>query len=289
MNYIIHLLILSSLYLLLAQGLNVILGLGNMFSLAHISLFSIGAYVTALGATEYIWPYWVCVPASALAAALTAFLVGAIAARLKSDYFAIGSLALASMVSALEINWKSLTKGVLGIAGIPRPLINGEELIENSQFLIFSASIMVVSLFICYLFWKSTTARRLMAQAEMDEAAMSLGINTSLVRNTAFFIGSFMAGIAGSLFSYFMSYIDPSSFAINEMVFVLTIVVVGRPGSFWGVTLSTLFFVLFPEALRFLDIPSEILGPTRQMLYASILFIVVFWNRRILFPQKREI
>ena len=86
-----------------------------------------------------------------------------------------------------------------------------------------------------------------------------------------------------------MSYIDPSSFAINEMVFVLTIVVVGRPGSFWGVTLSTLFFVLFPEALRFLDIPSEILGPTRQMLYASILFIVVFWNRRILFPQKREI
>lgn len=289
MSYIIHLCILICIYLILAQGFNLILGLGNLFSLAHIALYSIGAYCTAIGVKELGFSWWQCLATSALVSGLCALLVGAISARLKNDYFAIGSLALASVVSALEINWKSLTNGVLGIAGIPRPIFSSHELVENREFLTFCFILCVISLLFLFIFWRSAFARKLKAQAESEEAACSLGTNPGMVRNFAFFFGSVFAGLAGGLFSYFMSYIDPSSFALNEMVFVLTIVVVGKPGSFWGVTASTIFFVLLPEALRFIHIPSEILGPMRQLLYAGILFIVVYINRFRLFPMRREI
>lgn len=289
MNYAIHLATLISIYLILAQGFNIILGLGNLFNLAHIALYSIGAYCTAIGSLSLGLSFVECLTLSALVSSLCALLVGAISARLKNDYFAIGSLALASVISALEINWKELTNGVLGIAGIPRPVIGQQELIGNLDFLIFCLTVCCISLIVTAIFWASPFVRKLRSQAEFEDAASALGTDPGLVRNFAFFIGSFLAGLAGGLFAYFMSYIDPSSFALNEMVFVLTIVVVGRPGSFGGVCFSTIFFVLLPEALRFINIPSEILGPTRQLLYASILFSVVYLNRFRLFPVRREI
>jgi branched-chain amino acid transport system permease protein len=129
----------------------------------------------------------------------------------------------------------------------------------------------------------------LRAQAEYDEAAVAVGHDTGLARNMAFLASSATAGLAGGLFAYYMNYIDPSSFSLNEMVFVLTIVVVGRPGSFWGVCLATFFLVLLPEPLRFIEIDSAYLGPARQLLQAIVLFLVVLINRRNLFPPQREV
>jgi branched-chain amino acid transport system permease protein len=105
----------------------------------------------------------------------------------------------------------------------------------------------------------------------------------------SFLISSASAGLAGSFFAYYLSYIDPSSFSLTEMIFVLTIVVVGRPGSLWGATWAVLFLVLLPEPLRFIDINSAYLGPARQFMQAAIMFGVVFLNRRVLFPPKREV
>jgi branched-chain amino acid transport system permease protein len=105
----------------------------------------------------------------------------------------------------------------------------------------------------------------------------------------SFLFSSATSGLAGSFFAYYLNYIDPSSFALAEMVFILTIVVVGRPGSLWGVSLGTVFLVLLPEPLRFIDINSAYLGPARQLLQALILFAVVYVNRRSLFPPQREV
>ena len=110
-----------------------------------------------------------------------------------------------------------------------------------------------------------------------------------LHRNLSFLTASAFAGLSGSLFAYYINYIDPSSFSLTEMVFVLTIVVVGKPGSFWGCMAGAAFLVLLPEPLRFTPMPASILGPLRQLLYAVILFLVVYVNRARLFPTERKI
>ena len=288
-DYGIHLAILISLYLILAQSLNLTFGLGQLFNLAHVASYAVGAYTTALLSTECESSFAICVISSVLVCGLFAILLGGIALRLSNDYFAIGTLAFTSLVSALLINWKSLTHGVLGIPGIPRPELFGIDFYQNSNFLVLIFLFAVAVQALLYGVFVSPFGRFLRALAEYDRAAAALGSDTRLVRNSAFFISSSLAGLAGSFFAYYLNYIDPSSFGIGEMVFVLTIVIVGRPGSFWGVIGSTLFLVLLPEPLRFLDISSAYLGPMRQLLHAVILFAVVWWQRDRLFPQRRQV
>jgi branched-chain amino acid transport system permease protein len=140
-----------------------------------------------------------------------------------------------------------------------------------------------------YILSAGSFGRTLRALAEYEQAAATLGKNTRRTRNLAFFFSSSAAGLAGSFFAYYMQYIDPSSFSLAEMVFVLTIVIVGRPGSFLGVIAATVFLLLLPEALRRVDISSAYLGPMRQLLYAVILFVVVWWKRETIFPQQRQV
>lgn len=288
-DYGIHLAILISLYLILAQSLNLTLGLGQLFNLAHVASYAIGAYATALLSTECESSFAVCVTTSVLLSGLFAIILGGIALRLSNDYFAIGTLAFSSVVSALLINWKSLTKGVLGIPGIPRPELFGIDFYQNSNFLILILLFAVATQAFLYLLYVSPFGRSLRALAEYERAAAALGANTRLTRNIAFFISSSFAGLAGSFFAYYLNYIDPSSFALSEMVFVMTIIIVGRPGSFWGAIGATIFLVLLPEPLRFIEMNSAYLGPMRQLLQAGVLFGVVWLNRNRLFPQRRQV
>ena len=289
MDYIIHLVILVGIYLILAQSFNLTFGLGRLFNLAHIACYSIGAYTTALLSTELNQSVWVCLPASMLTSAVFALLIGGISLKLTHDYFAIGTLAFSAVVTAVLINWKSLTRGVLGIPGIPRPEIGSANFYENINFLYFLAVLVVLVYIALYCIFHSRFARRLRAQAEHEPATLSLAISIRSLRNNSFIVSSAFAGLAGAVFAYYINYIDPSSFGLHEMVFVLSIVIVGKPGSFWGVTLSTIFLVLLPEPLRFIEISPSILGPMRQLLYALILFGVVYWKRETLFPVQRAV
>ncbi|MCB0324072.1 MAG: branched-chain amino acid ABC transporter permease [Bdellovibrionales bacterium] len=289
MEYLIHLAILVGIYLILAQSFNVTFGLGGLFNLAHVAVYAIGAYTTALLSTEYSYGPLFCIPASMLLSALFALLIGAISLKLSHDYFAIGSLAFSAVVTAVLINWKSLTRGVLGIPGIPRPDFLGVDYYDNANFLLLVGVLVVVTYVVLWLVFQSSFSRRLRAQAEHPHAAQSLGIDIKRVRNESFMISSLFAGLAGSLFAYYINYIDPSSFGLHEMVFVLSIAIVGRPGSFWGVTFAAVFLVLLPEPLRFIEISPAVLGPMRQLLYALILFAVVWWKRETLFPSQRVV
>jgi branched-chain amino acid transport system permease protein len=289
MDYFIHLLILVGIYLILAQSFNLAFGLGRLLNLAHIASYAIGAYTTALLSTELSYSFWACVPASMALSGFFALLIGAISLKLSEEYFAIGTLAFSSVVTALLINWKSLTRGVLGVPGIPRPEFWGIDFYENSNFLKLTAVLVAIVLVWNFFAFRSRLARNLRAQAENEFATLALAKNTTGIRNDSFILSSIFAGLAGSLFAYYINYIDPSSFNLSEMIFVLSIVVVGKPGSFWGVILSTFFLVLLPEPLRFIEIRPDILGPMRQLLYAVILFAVVYWKRFTLFPVERRV
>lgn len=290
-DYGVHLMILIGIYVILAQAFNLNFGLGSSFNLAHVASYAIGAYTTALLSTTpgIEASMFVCLPASMLLAGLFAFLIGAISLKLAADYFAIGTLAFSAVVSALLVNWKSLTRGVLGIPGIPRPDLFGIDFNQNRNFLWLMLVLVPLSSACMYVLFRSSFARSLRAQAEFEQAAQALGKNTVLLRNVSFFTASAFAGLAGSLFAYYINYIDPSSFSLTEMVFVLTIVVIGKPGSFWGCIGGAALLVLLPEPLRFIDMPASVLGPLRQLIYALLLFTVVFLNRARLFPVERKI
>ena len=167
-DYGVHLLILVGIYLILAQAFNVNFGLGRLFNLAHVASYAIGAYTTALLATnESIQAQFpVCIAASMALAGVFAFSIGAISLKLAADYFAIGTLAFSAVVSALLINWKSLTRGVLGIPGIPRPEMFAIDFNENRNFLALMIVIVLAATGILYLIFRGPYARSLRAQAE---------------------------------------------------------------------------------------------------------------------------
>lgn len=289
MEYVIHLLILIGIYLILAQSFNLTFGVGRLFNLAHVAAYAIGAYVTALGSTRLEYDFFECVVSSMLLSGLLSLFIGGISLRLSQDYFAIGTLAFSSVINALLINWKSVTNGVLGVPGIPRPELLGLDFYSIHTFVWLIVAAVLVSQVFFYLLLRSSYARSLRAQAESEQVTLSLGRNTVSIRTFSFFISSCFGGLAGCLFAYYINYIDPSSFTLSEMIFVLTIVVVGRPGSFWGVTAAAAFLVLLPELPKFLEIRPDLLGPMRQLLHALILFGVVYVQREKLFPRERRV
>jgi len=290
MSYLVAVFVLTLITLIVAQSFNFVFGLGALLNLAHLSAYAIGAYTTAILATEHAYPFWLYFPLSIFVSAFFSLLVSAIATRLSQDYFLIGTLAFSALVTALLINWKSLTRGVLGIPGIPRPpFLTSPFVSPELAFLILVIVVTLLSLAILLYLFQTPLARALRAQGELEAALVSLGRDTHLIRTLALVISSAFAGAAGSLIALYLSYIDPSSFGLHEMVLVLSIVILGRPGHFWGVIAATFFLCLLPEALRFLDLPSSVLGPLRQLLYAVILFGVVFQRRAVLFPAVRRI
>ena len=292
MGYVIHLVTQIGIFVILALSYNFILGLGRLFSLAHVAAYAIGAYTTAILGTWHGYGFFTCALLSVLTSCVLSFLMAAISLKLTEEYFAIGTLAFSALVSALLINWKSLTNGVLGIAGIPSPTVFGHEIVKPEEFCLLVLAVCEVVTVVLRTVYDSPFVRSVRAQAESDIIALSMGRNTTGLRTITLVIGSGAAGVAGTLFAYFLKYIDPSSFTLTEMVFILTIVIVGRPGSFVGVVLSTVFLVLMPESLRFLDIVQRvpgILGPLRQLMYALVLFGVVFAFRHRMFPLKRKV
>lgn len=287
--YLLHLAILCGIALILCQGFHISFGLGRLLNLAHVAAYALGAYVTALGSVEYDLSFVSCILLSAAVAALLALIVGRISLTLTEDYFAVGTLAFHSVVISVLINWREVTRGVLGIPGIPRPTVFGYSFSENEDFALLVLGGVLLSTVVTYWTTHSKLGRALQAQAESPQAAYALGINIPAIRNDAFIISSAFAGIAGAFIAYYLSYIDPLVFHLGEMIFVLSAIVVGRPGSFWGASLGTIFLVLLPEPLRFLSIPSHLLGPMRQLIHAAILFVAVFLNRKLLFPMLRRV
>ncbi|HMO17791.1 MAG TPA: branched-chain amino acid ABC transporter permease [Oligoflexia bacterium] len=289
MDYIIHLIILVGLYLILAQSYNLTFGLGRLLNLAHIASYAIGAYATAILITDYSMSFFLALVSGMLLSTLFALIIGAVSLRLDDDYFAIGTLSFSFVISAILINFKSLTRGVLGIPGIPRPEFDSGGVADNSQFLGFVILLVFFTLSIIWFLFQSRLGRSLRMQSEHVPATQALGVSIYNTRSFSFAVSSAFAAMAGSLFAVYITYVDPSSFALHEMVFVLSIIIIGQPGSFWGVIASTIFLVLLPEPLRFIEISPSILGPMRQLLYSSILFVTVLIRREQIFPLKRMV
>jgi len=282
--YFGHLLIIIGIYIILAVSLNLALGFTGLLNLGHVAFFGIGAYTSALLTGAGV-PFIAAFLLAGLLASVFGYLLVLATRKLKGDYLALATLGFSFVVTSVLLNWSSLTRGPLGIPGIQKPSILGLTISSNLAYLIFVAVVCTLSVLIIYLIVKSPFGRLLEATRDDEIGLRVLGKDTFMLKAKAMMISAFFAGLAGSLFAHYITYIDPSSFMLNEIILIFTIVIVGGIASIRGSVVATFIIIAIPEALRFVALPSSILGPMRQIIYALILLGILLYRPRGLFGR----
>ena len=272
--YLIHLSILICIYIILAISLQLAVGFTGLLNLGHIAFYAIGAYTSALLALAG-YPFWFCILAAGIMAMIFGFLLSLPINKIKGDYLALATMGFSFVVYAVLLNWTDLTNGPLGLPGIPKPQLFNFDFSQNYNFLILAAVIALISYIIIKLITISPFGKVLESIRDNEQAAKILGKNTFKMKVYAMVISAFFAGIAGSLYAYYITYIDPSSFTIMELIPVLSIVIVGGLASLEGTIVAAVILTLLPEPLRFIGFPSSIVGPARQIIYALFLLLIL--------------
>lgn len=275
--YLIHLLILVGIYLILSISLQLAVGFTGLLNLGHIAFYAIGAYVSALLALGG-FPFWICLLAAGIAAMLFGFLLALPTNKLKGDYLALATLGFSFVIYAIALNWTGLTRGPLGLPGIPKPSLFGFVFSDNSSFLLLTFVIALISYFIIKKITSSPFGKVLEATRDDELATRILGKNTFKIKSLALATSAFFAGIAGSLYAHYITFIDPSSFTLMQLIPVLCIVIIGGLASLKGTVIATIILVLLPEPLRFIGFPSSIVGPARQIIYALLLLLILIYK-----------
>jgi len=276
MEYLLHLLILVGIYVMLSQSLNLSAGFGGMISLAHAGFYGVGAYTAALLAVNFQVPFLLALPVAMLLSGLLALIVSAIALRTIDDYFIICTLGIQVVVFSLMNNWMSLTRGPLGIPGISGISLFGIGIESKWAFLILTLFFVVLIFFFLKKLTNSSFGFTLRSLSEDEIFTQSLGKNVYLSKVIAFTISAMIAAVPGVLYAHYISYIDPTSFTVDESIFILSIVIIGGMRSLWGSVIAATFLVFLPEILRFVGMPNAIAANMRQIIYGGILIFMMF-------------
>lgn len=275
MEYLLHILVISGIYIILTLSLNLIVGYTGLPALGHGAFSCIGAYTSSLLALNMGVSPWIGLWIGACVAALSGIVIGYPAVRLKGDYLALATFGLGVIVYSIVKNWVSLTRGPMGLPGIPGFSVFGFQLTEIWSYLILVGVFVAITIFVINRIVNSPFGRVLKSIREDEIASEALGKNTTRYKLLVFIIGAFFAGIAGSLYAHYITFIDPSSFTVMESITILLMVIFGGMGSISGSIVGAITLVVFPELLRFLGMPSSIAAPMRQMIYGLLLIVLM--------------
>jgi branched-chain amino acid transport system permease protein len=272
----------AALYIMLALGLNIVVGFAGLLDLGYIAFYAVGAYLYALLASPHFglhWPAWAILPLGAGVAGLFGILLGAPTLRLRGDYLAIVTLGFGEIIRIFMNNLNApinITNGPKGIARIDAISIAGHPLSRSIEvagvtvpgvylyyylFVILALGIVFVSIRL----QDSRIGRAWVAIREDEIAAKACGIDTRNVKLLAFAMGASFGGVAGGLFAGFQEFVSPESFGLMESVMVLCMVVLGGMGHIPGVILGGLALTVLPEVFR------HGAGPVQQALFGKVL------------------
>ncbi len=283
-NYIMHIVILVFIYMIIAVMQNLTIGNVGLLCLGNIAFYGIGAYASAvltLNGISFLPAFVLAGVFGMLAALLMTYLMQ----RLKGDYYVLGTLAFLFVVQSFFLNWTDVTRGALGLPGIPKPEVFGFVFDTLPEYLILTFAFALVSIMLVYLIQKSPL--NLVLGSIRDDVTTSsvLGYNTFKIKMQVMAIVGFFTGLAGSLYAHYITFIDPSSFLLVEVILILTIVIVGGLGSLKGSVFGTVLLLLLPEVLRFLDLPSSMIGPLRQIFFSLILIFIIYFRPKGIFGE----
>lgn len=278
MEYFVHLATLFAIYAILGISLNLVVGYTGFLSVTHAAFFGVGAYVTAILMTSVGANFFVALTIGMGGAAICALLIGAVLSRLSGDYYVLGTVGFNFVVFSIFMNWKSLTRGPLGIPGIPRPDIFGIDFFSGPIFLALSVAALVAIYVLARRIVQSSFGRILKAVREDERAIQVFGYRTLSYKLAIFVIAAMMASLAGSLFASYISFIDPVSFSLPESVFILAIVVVGGMANLRGSLLGAFILVLLPELLRFVGFDPGVAAQMRLAIYGVLLTLFMLYR-----------
>ncbi len=311
-DYIIHLCTYVMMYIILALGLNILPGFTGLLDLGYVGFYGIGAYTAglitlkcaALGAPwDILASYWVIIPLAAINGALAGILLGAPTLRLTGDYFAIVTFGFAELVVLIIINEMWLTRGPMGLPGIPPPSLDLAFLFPLTHYF-YSEPIRYVfrgeTAFFYLIFFMvlgtilvmtrledSRVGRAWLAIREDEVAAECSGINIIKYKVTAFAISAAFGAVAGSFFARWYSFISPVSFKFWESILILCMVVLGGMGSIPGVILGATFLISLSEILRKVLEPWPDLVQARYALFGVLLIVMMRFKPAGLIPIER--
>ncbi|CAN7430798.1 MULTISPECIES: high-affinity branched-chain amino acid ABC transporter permease LivM [Neorhizobium] len=293
-------------YVMLAWGLNIVVGLAGLLDLGYVAFYAVGAYSYALLSSYFGLSFWLLLPMSGVLAALWGIILGFPVLRLRGDYLAIVTLAFGEIIRLVLINWTDVTKGTFGISGIAKASFFGIWSFDTGSANSFvkawglSASSVYYKIFLFYIIlalcmltaYVTIRLRRMPigraweALREDEIACRSLGINTVTTKLTAFATGAMFGGIAGSFFATRQGFVSPESFVFLESAVILAIVVLGGMGSLTGIAIAAVVMVGGTEVLREMSFLKVVFGPDftpelyRMLLFGLAMIIVMLFKPR---------
>jgi branched-chain amino acid transport system permease protein len=291
-------------YVMLAWGLNIVVGLAGLLDLGYVAFYAVGAYSYAILSDQFGLSFWILLPVAGILAAFWGIILGFPVLRLRGDYLAIVTLAFGEIIRLVLINWTAVTKGTFGISGIQRATLFGMEF--NASPTGFAAIIGLAPspayykiflyyliLLLCLLTAYVTIRLRRMpigraweALREDEIACRSLGINTTTTKLTAFATGAMFGGFAGAFFAVRQGFVSPESFVFIESAVILAIVVLGGMGSLPGIAIAAIVMIGGTELLRELNFLKLLFGPDftpelyRMLLFGLAMVVVMLWKPR---------
>ncbi|WP_018412580.1 ABC transporter permease subunit [Methyloversatilis thermotolerans] len=316
------------LYIMLALGLNIVVGFAGLLDLGYIAFYAVGAYLYALLSSPHLaqafpalfaaapgWPVWLVLPLGAGLAGLCGVLLGTPTLKLRGDYLAIVTLGFGEIIRIFLNNLNApanITNGPQGINNIAAVHIGGHALNRPLELFgivlpgvhlhyYFFLALTLLVIFVCVRLQDSRLGRAWVAIREDEVAARACGINTRNVKLLAFGLGATFGGVAGGLFASFQGFVSPESFGLLESIMVLCMVVLGGMGHIPGVILGAVLLALLPEALRWGAVPMQqslfgkvLIDPEslRLLLFGVALVLVMRWRPEGLWPsalRRREL
>ena len=316
------------LYVMLALGLNIVVGFSGLLDLGYVAFYAVGAYMVALLSSSHLSdnfaffaqhfpnglhiPLWVIVPLGAGLAALAGIMLCTPILKLRGDYLALVTLGFGEIIRILMNNLGkdtfNLTNGPRGINRIDPVTVFGYSL-DNTltigsvqltkEFLYYYLflALAIVTIIVCYRLQKSRLGRAWMALREDDIAAKAMGINVRNIKLLAFSLGATFGGVAGGMFAAFQGFISPESFSFLESINILAMVVLGGMGHIPGVILGAIILYTLPEFLRFTVEPFQrnVLGKiwvdtaiVRQFILGLSMVLIMLYRPKGLWPTPER-
>ena len=282
--YQTNIMISALLYVMLALGLNIVVGLAGQLVLGYVAFYAIGAYTYGLLNQYFGLGFWTCLPIGGFLTVLFGLGLGFPVLRLRGDYLAIVTLGFGEIVRLTLQNWNTVTGGPRGVSDIPRPGFFGMSMDITASttyiyYLVLAA--VVVTIVVITRLKNSRVGLALQALREDEIACEAMGVDITRVKLSAFALGSCWAGFAGVIFAAKTTYINPSSFTFMESAMILSMVVLGGMGSIAGVVIAALILILAPEYLR-------AFSDYRMLLFGAIMVIMMLFRPQGLISGERR-
>ena len=266
-GYQVFIIVTVGLTAIVGIGLNVLLGLNGQISLGHVAFYAIGAYAVGILTTAYEWSFWPALAASGVISGLAGVLLAIPALRVRGPYLAMVTIAFGFVVEQSAAEWQSLTGGWNGLSGIPGPSVFGAEIGEKGiAFLTVALTVLATAAFARLS--DSAWGNAMRAVRDSESASISIGLDPTVIRTTAFGISAVAAGIAGGVYASISNFISPESFPFFQSILFLLVVMLGGADRVLGPLIGACVVVLLPELL-------STLGQYRLLFVGALMLAVL--------------